>query len=129
MKNSLLKYLFSYVLCVVILIASFSKGFLEIDFGWIGSIVLISMVFAILPILLYVSVIKAKIWLPTTLFIIFSAIIFYLYIQTQENKFSTWFKEEQIRQLVVLAIMVVTSIVLGLYKRIHSKYMLGGNSK
>ncbi|MES3031785.1 MAG: hypothetical protein V4699_00900 [Patescibacteria group bacterium] len=128
MKNSL-KYILIYVVCVLILTASFSKGFLEIDYGWIGTTILASMVFALFPILLYVAILKAKIWLPTLLCIIFLAITSYLYIRTQEDRFSTWFKEEQIRQLIVLAIMIVTTMVLGLYRKIHLKQVLATNPK
>lgn len=108
MKNTL-KYLLAYVLLVIILTLSFSNGLFLLDYNFIFPIVLLSMILALFPIIIFYFRNKPK--LMIVLFVVFVAITAYLHIQTSEGKFSTWFKEEQTRQFIVLYILFATSLI------------------
>lgn len=78
-------------------------------------VLILSMIFAIFPILLYLTVTKAKIWLSITLFSIYCIAFFDHYNRRLET--DGWYQEEEMRQLTVLAVILIATMIFGLHKR------------
>jgi hypothetical protein len=117
--KTLLKYLLVYILLVVILILSFSKGLFLVDYNFILPTILFSMGTALLPAIIFCT--RNKPLLMTVLFILSVIIVAYLHIQTLDDKFSIWFKEEQIRQFITMYALLVISVIIVLYRKYFLK--------